>query len=79
MLALKMRMLRNQFFDQLNGFQSGLTHWLDFIEPAIIQGIKDFSRVRHNLLLDYSCDGIDRINCYFPCAPFALQVLRLHG
>jgi hypothetical protein len=56
MLALKMRMLRDQFFDQLNGFESGLTHWLDFIEPAIIQGIQDVPRVWHNLLLDYSCD-----------------------
>jgi len=80
MLAgLKVRILRNQFFDELDGLEGGLTHWLYLVEPAIVKGIKDFSRVGHNLLLDYSCDGIDRIDSYLACAPFTLQVLRLQG
>ena len=73
MLAgLKVWILSNQFFDELDGLEGGLTHWLDLIEPAIIKSVKDFSRVGHNLLLDYSCDGIDRIYSYLACAPFAL-------
>jgi len=80
MLAgLKVRILRNQFFDEFDGLEGGLTHWLYLVESAIVKGVKDFSRVGHNLLLDYSCDGIDRIDCYLACAPFALQVLRLQG
>ena len=80
MLAgLKVWVLSDQFFDELDGLEGGLTHRLDLIEPAIVKGVKDFPRVGHNLLLDYSCDGIDRIDSYLACAPFTLQVLRLQG
>lgn len=73
MLAgLKVWILSHQFFDELDGLEGGLTHWLDLIEPAIVKGVEDFPRVRDNLLLDYSCDGIDRIDSYLACAPFTL-------
>ena len=59
----------DKLFHKVEGFNSDLANWFNFIESAVVQNLYDLLFIWSNLFFEDGNDGIDYIDSHLACVP----------